>query len=126
MQVYVKGRLVGTTEAGVILLPVGNHELEFVSRDTGYHARERVVVQAARTTQVQLGAAMGLININATPWAEVWIDDKPIGQTPIGNLQVPIGRREVTFRHPDLGERRSSVMVTVKEPVRIAMDLRQK
>ena len=37
-----------------------------------------------------------------------------------------IGSREIVFRHPDLGERRTTAMVTLKEPVRISMDLRKK
>jgi hypothetical protein len=39
---------------------------------------------------------------------------------------VPIGSRELIFRHPDLGERRATVLVTLKEPARISMDLRKK
>ena len=126
MQVFVKGRLVGTTQAGVIVLPVGSHDLEFVSEDTGYRTSERVAVQTGRTARVRLTAPMGLVNINATPWADVWIDNKHVGETPIGNLRVAIGRRDVTFRHPDLGERRIRVIVTLKEPLRVAVDMKRR
>ena len=126
MQVFVKGRLVGTTQAGVIVLPVGSHDLEFVSEDTGYRTSERVAVQTGRTARVRLTAPMGLVNINATPWADVWIDKKHVGETPIGNLRVAIGRRDVMFRHPDLGERRIRVIVTLKEPLRVAVDMKRR
>ena len=75
---------------------------------------------------MRLTAPMGLVNINAMPWADVWIDKKPVGQTPIGNLRVAIGRRDVTFRHPDLGERRVRVIVTLKEPLRVAVDMKRR
>ena len=48
-----------------------------------------------------------------------------LGTTPIANVSVPIGTHEIVWRHPELGERRQSVTVTAKAPVRIAMDLRK-
>ena len=50
--------------------------------------------------------------VNALPWAEVSIDGERVGETPIGSVQVPIGTHEVVFRHPDLGERRTTATVT--------------
>ena len=126
MQVFVQGRLVGSTQAGPLALPLGRHELEFVSAETGYRASRRVTVRAGVTTRVQLAAPMGLLSINATPWADVYLDKRLIGQTPIGNFKVPIGRRQLTFRHPKLGERRVSVVVKLKEPARVAVDLNKR
>jgi hypothetical protein len=59
------------------------------------------------------------------PWAEVWLDGRGLGTTPIGNVSVLIGTHEIVWKHPELGERRQSVTVTAKAPVRIAMDLRK-
>jgi hypothetical protein len=126
MQVLLKGRVVATTEAESFMLPVGTQELEFVNQNVGYRARRTVTVQAGKTTSVRLEAPSGTVHINAVPWAEVWVDGQRIGETPIGNLQVPIGSRELMFRHPDFGERRTTVFVTLKEPARISMDLRKK
>ena len=126
MQVLLKGRLVATTEAESFMLPVGTQELEFVNQDVGYRARRTVTVQAGKTTAVRLDPPSGTVNINAVPWAEVWLEGQRLGETPLGNLQVPIGSRELIFRHPDLGERRATVLVTLKDPARISMDLRKK
>lgn len=126
MRVYENGRLVGTTEAERIMLPVGTHELTLESVAVGFQARRTVTVQAGRTSTLRLEAPMGTLHVNAIPWAEVWIDDRRVGETPLGNLQAPIGSREVVFRHPELGERRASVLVTLREPARVSMDLRKK
>jgi hypothetical protein len=126
MQVLLRGRVVGTTEAESFMLPVGTQELEFVNQSVGYRTRRTVNVQAGRTAALRLEAPNGTLHINAVPWAEVWMDGQRIGETPIGNLQTAIGSRELVFRHPDLGERRSTVTVTLKEPARISMDLRKK
>jgi len=126
MQVFSRGKLVGTTEAESFMLPVGTQELEFVNQAVGYRARRTVNVQAGKTSALKLDAPTGTVHINAVPWAEVWMDGRRIGETPIGNLSASIGARELVFRHPDLGERKASVMVTLKEPTRISMDLRKK
>ena len=126
MQVLLRGRVVGTTEAESFMLPVGTQELEFVNQAVGYRTRRTVNVQAGKTVSVRLDAPNGTVHINAVPWAEVWIDGQRIGDTPIGNLQTRIGSRELVFRHPELGERRTTVLVTLNEAARISMDLRKK
>jgi hypothetical protein len=55
----------------------------------------------------------------------VWIDNQRMGETPLGNLKVPIGMREIVYRHPEVGERRTRVLVTLKEVTRISIDLRK-
>ncbi len=68
----------------------------------------------------------GTLALNAAPWAEVWIDGEKVGDTPIGNLSLAIGAHDVVFRNPDLGEQHHTVMVTLKEVVRLSVDLRKK
>jgi hypothetical protein len=126
LKLFLKGRLVGTTEADSTMLPQGTHELEFLNDSVGFRARRTVSIKAGTTSTVKLDAPPGTLHINAVPWAEVWIDGERIGETPIGNLPARIGNREIVFRHPDLGERRTTALVTLKEPVRISMDLRKK
>lgn len=124
MRVFAKGKLIGTTEVDTIMLPVGTHELTLESDATGYRATRTVSVQAGKTTTVKLEPPSGTVHVNAVPWAEVWIDNRRVGETPIGNLQAPVGQREVIFRHPELGERRATVLVTLKGPARVSMDMR--
>ena len=126
MHVYTDGKLVGTTDAESIMLPVGEHDLDLVSENIGFRARRTVTIQAGRTTDVHIEPPRVPVHINAVPWAEVWVDNQRIGETPIGNLQQTIGSHEVVFRHPELGERRMVVVVTMKEPARISMDLRKR
>jgi hypothetical protein len=126
MHVFANGRLVGTTEADSIMLPVGKHDLEFVSEAAAYRARRTVSVQAGRATKVALETPSGTVHVNATPWAEVVVDNRPVGETPIGNLKLPIGNREFVFRHPEFGEHRTTVLVTLKETARVSVDMRKK
>jgi len=63
------------------------------------------------------------VSVNARPWAEILLDGTSVGQTPIANLLVTVGPHEMVFRHPQLAERKQTVVVTAKGPNRIAADL---
>jgi hypothetical protein len=126
MRVFEHGRLIGTTEADTMMMPAGAHDLEFVNDAVGYRVRRAVSIPAGQTVKLSLEAPLGSLNVNAVPWAEVWIDNERIGETPIGNLRTHIGTRQVVFRHPELGERRTTVLVTLTSPARVSMDLRNK
>lgn len=126
LQIFEKGTIIGTTETPRILLPTGAHELELVNAELGYRATRTVQIAAGQTAAIALKAPMGAISINAVPWAEVWIDGRPAGETPIGNLSIVIGKHELLFRHPELGEQLRSVTVGVTSPVRVSADMRKK
>jgi serine/threonine-protein kinase len=64
----------------------------------------------------------GLVNVNARPWADVLIDGEMVGQTPLSNLALPLGSHQITFRHPQLGERSERIMVTTRGVNRVAVD----
>jgi len=63
----------------------------------------------------------GVVSFNATPWAEVWIDGQRLGETPLGNVRLPVGAHEVVFRHPQLGERRAVAVVRASTPERVTV-----
>jgi hypothetical protein len=67
----------------------------------------------------------GSLSVNAVPWAEVLLDGKVIGETPIANYAVPPGSHEVLLRNPKFPEQRRTVVVTLTAPLRVGVDLRQ-
>jgi hypothetical protein len=85
-----------------------------------------ISVAPGKVETVSVKLPMGSMAINAIPWAEVWVDGEKAGDTPIGNHAVAIGKHEITFRHPDLGEAHQTVTVTMSGPARISIDLRKK
>lgn len=126
VQVFENGRRIGASDLERIMLPVGRHDLEFVNNALGFRVYRAVQVSAGQVSSVRLEWPRGSMAVNAIPWAEVLVDGNRVGETPIGNITVPIGTHEVVFRHPDLGERRMTVTVTTGEPVKVGVDLRSK
>ena len=120
------GKLIGTTEANRLLLPAGDHDIDFENKLLGFTSHRSVHIGAGKATMITIDLPNGVVSINALPWAEVWIDGERIGETPIGNLSRQIGTHEVLFRHPQLGERRETVVIAAGKPARIGVDLRKK
>jgi hypothetical protein len=124
MEIREDGRLLGSTDTDRIMMAAGRHELEIVNPELGYRATRVVMVPPGRVASIALDPPQGVININAAPWAEVWIDGKRVGETPIGNLAVAIGPHEIVFKHPQFGEKRHAVSVTLGAPVRLSVDMK--
>jgi hypothetical protein len=124
VEVREGGKLLGTNETERLMLSAGKHELEFVNATLSYRSTRTVQITAGKVTPIALELPRGVIHINATPWAEVWIDGQRVGETPIGNLTVSIGAHEILFRHPQLGEKRHAVSITPGTPVRVSMDMK--
>jgi hypothetical protein len=125
LQLHVDGNLVGNTESDRVMLPAGEHQVDISNAALGFAVNRRVSVAAGRTTQLQITPPNGRLSINAVPWAEVWLNGMPLGQTPLANLSHPIGTYEVILRHPQLGERRARVTVSMNDTARLGVDMRQ-
>ena len=126
LQLRESGKVIGTSESDRLMLTAGDHDIEFANDALGFSARKTLHVTAGKTATAKIDLPNGALSVNAQPWAEVWIDGERIGETPIGNLSRRIGNHEVVFRHPELGERRETVLITVGKPTRIGVDLRKK
>jgi hypothetical protein len=125
LQIFDNGRLLGTTRSDRIMVSAGRHELDVVNDALGYRASQTVQVMPGKVASIRVDVPKGSLALNALPWAEVWVDGERIGETPIGNVQVPIGTHDVLFRHPDLGERHHAVTVTTAAPARVSADMRK-
>ncbi len=124
VQVLEAGRVVGTSEIDRIMLSPGAHQLDFVSDSLGFRQSSRVSVLAGRGGPVSLTIPRVAMNINALPWAEVLVDGTRIGDTPLANVMHPIGDHEIVFRHPQLGEKRQAVRLTLRDSLRVSVDMR--
>lgn len=123
MQVREAGSLLGITSADRLMLPAGRHDLQLSSEPLGVQTSLPIDIPAAKTVIASVSLPMGSLSINALPWANVLLDGQPLsGATPFANLEVMLGTHEIVWKHPQLGERRQTVVVTAKAPLRVVMD----
>jgi serine/threonine protein kinase len=63
------------------------------------------------------GKARGKLTIRVRPWANVWINGKPYGQTPV-QVELPVGRHRVRLRD-EATEKSLTVTVTAGQPMEV-------
>jgi hypothetical protein len=119
------GVLVGSTRSPQVMMPAGLHTLRLVSETLGYEGTRQIRVEPGKVARIGLTLPDSTINLNALPWAEVWIDGRSVGETPIGNLALGVGTHQILFRHPELGEKTVSTVVRADAPARVTVDLRK-
>jgi hypothetical protein len=126
VQVYEEGRLLGTSRSDRIMVSAGRHELELVNEALGFRTTTVAQVSAGEVQRIAVEWPNGVLAMNALPWAEVWLDGQRLGETPLGNVQVPIGPHNLVFRHPELGQQSHDVTVTATGVARVTADLRRR
>ncbi|HZL95978.1 MAG TPA: PEGA domain-containing protein, partial [Vicinamibacterales bacterium] len=126
LQIFEDSRLLGTSQSDRIMVSVGRHQLVMVNEVVGFSQSQVVNVTPGRVTPIRPQWPSAATSFNATPWAEVWIDGRQIGETPLANISVPVGNHDVLFRHPELGEKRVRAVVTLSAPAKVSVDMRQR
>jgi hypothetical protein len=126
VEIWENGALIGSSRSARVMLSPGSHSIDVVSQLLGYRDHRTIVVTAGLTTPLRLVAPQGTLSVNATPWADVWVDGTKVGETPIGEIPLTIGSHDVLLRHPELGERHVQSVVRVGEVTRVTQDLRQR
>ena len=124
LEVFEGDKRLGSS-AGIVSASVGRHEVDLVNSAIGFRSRQIIEVKGGQVVPVTVSPPNGSININAVPWAEVWINGKPVGETPIGNLALPLGEHEIVFRHPQLGEQRRRATVRLDSVTRVSVNLQR-
>ena len=109
VRTLVDGRPVGAK--GPIGAAPGRHRVEFVNEGLGLRDAQDVIVEAGRTTSVVVSGTTGGLDVTADIPADVFIDGQPAGRTPLVNLALPLGKHEVRFSNPRLGDVRYEIAI---------------
>jgi hypothetical protein len=125
VQIFEGGQLLGSSLIDRIMVSAGRHDVEVVNEALGFRVSRSVQVAPGKVSQIAVEVPNGMLALNAIPWAEVWIDGEKAGETPLGNISIPIGSHSVVFRHPELGEQHHTAVVTLNSPTRLSVDLRK-
>jgi serine/threonine-protein kinase len=108
-----------------IQLSVGRHTLNIAREDLGYQAVQVVDVKPGRPHRIEPSLPSGVANLNATPWAEVWIAGRKVGETPLGRVQLTIGSHDIQFRHPELGDQTRTLVITTGSVALLSVDMKK-
>ncbi len=120
LQVVEGDRVLGSAANGPIVVGAGTHEFDLINNALAFRTRQSVRVVAGRVVQLRIDPPDGAISVNAQPWAQVFIDGRAVGDTPLANLPLALGEHEIVFRHPQLGERRQRAVVQAGSLTRVS------
>lgn len=123
VQVLEGERVLGSSVDGPIVASAGLHQLDFVNSSLGYQERRAVEFKAGQVIALTVTPPGGRLNINAVPWANVSIDGKEVGETPLANVSIPSGQHEIVFRHPQFGERKEVAVVKAGTVTRLSVTM---
>jgi hypothetical protein len=120
LSVFEGERLLGSSADGPVVTTAGEHQLDLVNNALRYRTRQNVTIKTGEIVSLKVSPPDGRLSINASPWAQVWVDGRAVGDTPLANVAVPIGEHDVMFRHPQLGERHVTVLVRSGDSSRVS------
>jgi membrane protein involved in colicin uptake len=120
LDVAENGRALGTSD-NQIMLGAGHHEVHLENKDLSYSGTLAIDVEPGETAHLTVDPR-GRANINAIPWAEVYVDGESIGQTPLANVAIRLGVREIVFKNPQFPDRKIVTTIKSGEPATITVD----
>jgi hypothetical protein len=122
-RVFIDGRLVGETPLGKQQLPAGEHQLRLENDNVVGVVQDRVNVEAGAALVRRYDFSdVGYLQFLAKPWAEVSVDGRPVGETPLARVSVPVGPHGVVMEHPRFGRHERTVDVRLGETTIVEQD----
>ncbi len=119
LTVLENSRRIGSVPGADLKVTPGKHEIELVNAALGYRLKQSIEVEAGQTVSLHVAPAQGWATIYAVPTAEVSIDGRPVGRTPLGPLSLALGEHTVTFTHPTGATDRQRIKVSSGETIRV-------
>ncbi len=101
--IYMGGRKLGDGSLKGLRLRVGRHKL-VAKLPNGAKKVFWIKVLGAKTVNHAIKFNKGKLRIVVHPWADVWVDGKPVGQTPMGALELVEGPHKVRLRNEPNGK----------------------
>jgi serine/threonine protein kinase len=128
VMVFDKAKALGTVRSGRFPVSAGRRQITFANDELQYEENRDVDVPAGEVTRVVLSPPTGMLNFTSDTnhETEVFLDDRPLGPTPLRNVQVSLGTHEVLFRHAKWGEQRYTILVSLGSPARLHAVMEQK
>lgn len=126
-EVYLDGKLVDRTPLpGPIKIEAGKRQLLLRHPNRRDYAREIEIIPGdTLRLEVYMPQAWGYLAVNATPWAEVFVDGERAGATPLSQpLKLSIGEHRIKLVGPNGREWEEAVRIAEGETLATRVDLR--
>jgi hypothetical protein len=121
LDIIFEGRRIGTTDDGQVLIPPGQHRIQLVSRRFNYRGDVTLSIDPGQMLTHTVSLPSGVLRVRGVTGTELWIEGEHIGTLPLSEVTVPIGTREIVFRHAQYGQRIQTVEVAAGTPANVTL-----
>ncbi len=113
--VFIDGEKVGTTPVTNHSLAPGAHQIRLTNPELGLSRNLKIEVGPGQVVRkkVAFSVATGKLLVQAKPWADIYLDGKKIGTTPLQPHPLPPGEYRVRLYNPAL-EQESNKRVKIE------------
>jgi hypothetical protein len=123
LDIYRGDRRIGSTEDEQIPLPAGLHTLTMVSQRYRFRSDLQVNVRGGEVAAYTATVPTGRLLVTTTAGADIIVDGEKVGAAPIGEIELPVGTRDIVVRHQEHGEKHVTLDVKRDETTEITLPL---
>lgn len=102
--VTLAGRMLGVAgldgRAGPFEVPAGAHPIRVHHANSGFERERTLILEAGQNYFFEIRGRTGWLRLVVTPWAEVTIDGKSMGRTPLPRIGLLEGVHQVQLENP--------------------------
>ena len=121
--VFLDGRPVGSTPLLLHDVPVGRRVVEV--RAYGGATRKTVEVRGRTLTKLNTMDILGAsLQVDAKPAAQLFLNGKPMGDTPLALFNLPVGPATIILRAVGYQDLTVPVTLVVGQPVKLSLELK--
>ncbi|MEO1338143.1 MAG: PEGA domain-containing protein, partial [Myxococcota bacterium] len=84
-------------------VPPGTHELRVANPAQGFDRMRAVTLVADQNYFFEVRGRTGWVRVTVSPWAQVSIDGKTMGLTPLPRIGLLEGSHRIRLENPDIG-----------------------
>ena len=66
---------------------------------------------------------MGRLSVRTTPWSDVYLGSKKLGQAPFADIELPVGTHTLTFKNPSRPTVTKTVKITAGKSTKLNFNL---
>jgi len=94
-----------------------------VKLEVGEHQRIEIAFTKKAPKNIDRGPPMGKLSVRTTPWSDVYLGSKKLGQAPFADIDLPAGTHTLTFKNPSRPTVTKQVKITAGKSTKLNFNL---